>query len=53
MNTFLQKIDRIVGNNELLEGIPVLRVEIEEVKDLSKTQRGAGGFGSTGIKNVQ
>jgi dUTP pyrophosphatase len=32
---------------------PVLRVEIEEVKDLSKTQRGAGGFGSTGIKNVQ
>jgi dUTP pyrophosphatase len=27
---------------------PVLRVEIEEVEDLSDTARGAGGFGSTG-----
>jgi dUTP pyrophosphatase len=27
---------------------PVLRVEVEEVGDLSETARGAGGFGSTG-----
>jgi dUTP pyrophosphatase len=27
---------------------PVLRVEVEEVEDLSDTARGAGGFGSTG-----
>ena len=28
---------------------PVLRVEHEEVQDLSSTERGVGGFGSTGI----
>ena len=28
---------------------PVLRVEVEEVSELSDTRRGAGGFGSTGI----
>jgi dUTP pyrophosphatase len=28
---------------------PVLRVEVETVEDLSDTQRGAGGFGSTGV----
>lgn len=27
---------------------PVIRVEVEEVADLSDTARGAGGFGSTG-----
>jgi dUTP pyrophosphatase len=27
---------------------PVLRVEVEEVGDLTETARGAGGFGSTG-----
>jgi len=27
---------------------PVLRVEVEEVQELSDTSRGAGGFGSTG-----
>jgi len=27
---------------------PVLRVEVREVTDLSDTQRGSGGFGSTG-----
>lgn len=27
---------------------PVVRVEVEEVTDLSDTARGAGGFGSTG-----
>ena len=29
---------------------PFLRVEFEETEDLSDTQRGAGGFGSTGTK---
>lgn len=28
---------------------PVIRVEIEEVKELSDTTRGQGGFGSTGL----
>jgi dUTP pyrophosphatase len=28
---------------------PVLRVEVETVEDLSDTQRGEGGFGSTGV----
>lgn len=28
---------------------PVIRVEVEEVDSLSKTSRGSGGFGSTGI----
>ena len=27
----------------------VERAEIEEVKELSETKRGAGGFGSTGL----
>ena len=29
---------------------PVIRVDIEEVVELSDTRRGEGGFGSTGIK---
>jgi dUTP pyrophosphatase len=28
--------------------IPISRVELEEVEELSETERGAGGFGSTG-----
>jgi len=28
---------------------PVIRVDIEELKDLSDTSRGSGGFGSTGL----
>ncbi|GER00740.1 hypothetical protein JCM17845_13630 [Iodidimonas gelatinilytica] len=28
---------------------PVTRVMLQEVQDLSVTQRGAGGFGSTGM----
>jgi dUTP pyrophosphatase len=28
---------------------PVVRVEVEEVNNLSHTSRGTGGFGSTGI----
>ena len=30
--------------------IPVIRVEVEEVKQLSDTSRGSDGFGSTGIR---
>ncbi|WP_291997221.1 dUTP diphosphatase [Candidatus Accumulibacter sp. ACC012] len=30
---------------------PVLTVEVEEVEDLSDSERGAGGFGSTGTKH--
>jgi dUTP pyrophosphatase len=29
---------------------PVVQVQLEEVQDLSVTSRGAGGFGSTGVK---
>jgi dUTP pyrophosphatase len=29
---------------------PIMTAEVEEVKDLSDTARGAGGFGSTGVK---
>lgn len=29
---------------------PILRVDIEEVMDLSSTRRGVGGFGSTGYQ---
>lgn len=29
---------------------PVIQAEVSEVKDLSKTERGDGGFGSTGVK---
>lgn len=29
---------------------PVLRVNVEEVSELSKTERGEGGFGSSGLK---
>ncbi len=28
---------------------PVIQAEFQEVKDLSKTARGSGGFGSTGV----
>jgi dUTP pyrophosphatase len=29
---------------------PVVQASLEEVKELSDTQRGSGGFGSTGTK---
>jgi dUTP pyrophosphatase len=32
---------------------PVIKVEIEEVKKLSRTKRGTKGFGSTGLKKKQ
>lgn len=31
---------------------PVIRVEVQEVQALSATQRGAGGFGSTGYRQA-
>ena len=41
----------LVNNNDRIAQMvltPVLKVEFEEVKDLPKTIRGSGGFGSTG-----
>lgn len=32
---------------------PVIRIDVEEVMELSETSRGAGGFGSTGHKAKQ
>lgn len=32
---------------------PVMRAEIEEVQELSETTRGAGGFGSTGMRHPE
>ena len=29
---------------------PVVQAQLEEINDLSETERGDGGFGSTGIK---
>ena len=29
---------------------PVIQAELEEVKELPKTSRGTGGFGSTGTR---
>lgn len=42
----IQKGDRIA------QGVivPVVRAEFEEVEELSETERGAGGFGSTGVR---
>ena len=30
--------------------LPYLKTEVEEVKELSETNRGSSGFGSTGLK---
>ena len=45
------KEEFIINNNDRVAQMilmPVLKVEFEEVKDLPKTLRGSGGFGSTG-----
>ena len=45
------KDEFLVNNNDRIAQMvltPVLKVEFEEVKDLPKTIRGSGGFGSTG-----
>ena len=43
----------IVENRERIAQMvvcPIDQVQLEEVKELSKTDRGSGGFGSTGTK---
>ena len=45
------KDEFIVNNNDRIAQMilmPVLKAKFEEVKDLPKTLRGSGGFGSTG-----
>jgi len=45
------KKDFVVNNNDRIAQMvimPILKAEFEEVKDLPKTLRGSGGFGSTG-----
>ena len=45
------KEDFVVNNNDRIAQMilmPVIKAEFEEVKDLPKTLRGSGGFGSTG-----
>ena len=43
--------DFVINNGDRIAQMvlsPVIRMELEEVKDLPKTIRGKGGFGSTG-----
>ncbi len=45
------KKEFIVNNNDRIAQmvlVPILKAEFKEVKDLPKTVRGSGGFGSTG-----
>ncbi|GMO62879.1 MAG: dUTP diphosphatase [Rickettsiales bacterium] len=49
----LSKEDFIIHRGDRIAQIvikPVLQVEFNEVDELDKTERGEGGFGSTGIK---
>lgn len=43
--------DTILIGQRIAQGIivPVPKVEFEEVEELSPTERGDGGFGSTGV----
>lgn len=45
-----QEVFQVVEGMKIAQMViaPILRVEIEEVSELSATQRGEGGFGSTG-----
>lgn len=50
--TLLQDEELVIKNGDRIAQAliaPVLVVEHEEVTDLSSTERGAGGFGSTGV----
>ena len=50
--TLLQDEELVINNGDRIAQAliaPVLRVVHEEVTDLSSTERGAGGFGSTGL----
>jgi len=42
---------KIMGGGKIVQGIivPVAQAELEEVNELSSTERGANGFGSTGL----
>ena len=42
----------IRAGDRVAQGVitPIQQVEFEEVSELGKTSRGAGGFGSTGVK---
>ena len=45
------RYDFVINNGDRIAQMvlsPVIRIELEEVKDLPKTIRGEGGFGSTG-----
>ena len=44
---FCLKIKHLLYNCEILDN-PILKIEFEEVENLSNTTRGSGGFGSTG-----
>lgn len=45
----VQPLDRIAQ----LVLAPVVRVDVEVVDELSETTRGAGGYGSTGVRSAQ
>lgn len=49
-NVFLQD-EYITQGDRIAQGIivPVPKIEFEEVEELSTTERGEGGFGSTGV----
>lgn len=49
-NVFLQN-EYITQGDRIAQGIivPIPKVEFEEVEELSTTERGEGGFGSTGV----
>ena len=49
-NVFLQD-EYITQGDRIAQGIiaPIPKVEFEEVEELSTTERGEGGFGSTGV----
>jgi dUTP pyrophosphatase len=42
----------IVDQDRVAQGVlcPVFQAELVEIKELSSTARGAGGFGSTGFR---
>lgn len=51
-NRSQQAFDIAVGNRiAQLIVVPVVQVDLEIVDDFNKSQRGSGGFGSTGIKD--
>ncbi len=48
----LSKVDFVIENQDRIAQLvlaPVVQAEFELVEDLTSTERGAGGFGSTGV----